>query len=77
MPLRQNCDRYPARAEAPTVLCPGYIILVQRGDCALLFNRMKIETADLEMGMFVAQLDRPWLETPFLFRVSRSVTTEN
>src|SRR5690606_23779980 len=25
----------------------------------------KVHTANLEPGMFVAQLDRPWLETPF------------
>jgi HD-GYP domain-containing protein (c-di-GMP phosphodiesterase class II) len=31
-------------------------------------KRIKIDTADLERGMFVAQLDRPWLETPFLFQ---------
>jgi HD-GYP domain-containing protein (c-di-GMP phosphodiesterase class II) len=34
----------------------------------LLFKRTKIETANLERGMYVAQLDRPWLETPFLFQ---------
>jgi len=34
----------------------------------VLFKRQKIETANLERGMFVAQLDRPWLETPFLFQ---------
>lgn len=31
-------------------------------------RRLKIETANLECGMYVAQLDRPWLETPFLFK---------
>jgi hypothetical protein len=31
-------------------------------------KRVKISTADLLAGMFVAQLDRPWLETPFLFQ---------
>jgi HD-GYP domain-containing protein (c-di-GMP phosphodiesterase class II) len=35
---------------------------------ALQFKRTKIETANLERGMYVAQLDRPWLETPFLFQ---------
>jgi HD-GYP domain-containing protein (c-di-GMP phosphodiesterase class II) len=34
----------------------------------LLFKRTKIDTANLERGMYVAQLDRPWLETPFLFQ---------
>jgi len=32
------------------------------------FKRSKINTANLERGMYVAQLDRPWLETPFLFQ---------
>ncbi|MAL93532.1 MAG: diguanylate cyclase [Haliea sp.] len=34
---------------------------------------IKISTADLELGMYVSGLDRPWLETPFLlqgFRVA-------
>ena len=28
----------------------------------------KVSTHDLQVGMFVAQLDRPWTETPFLFQ---------
>lgn len=28
----------------------------------------KIPVADLEIGMYVSELDRPWLETPFLFQ---------
>jgi HD-GYP domain-containing protein (c-di-GMP phosphodiesterase class II) len=28
----------------------------------------KIAVADLEIGMYVSELDRPWLETPFLFQ---------
>ncbi|MEK6664209.1 MAG: HD-GYP domain-containing protein [Pseudomonadota bacterium] len=28
----------------------------------------KIDVADLQTGMFVAELDRPWLDTPFLFQ---------
>jgi putative nucleotidyltransferase with HDIG domain len=28
----------------------------------------KIPTASLEIGMYVVELDRPWLETPFLFQ---------
>jgi HD-GYP domain-containing protein (c-di-GMP phosphodiesterase class II) len=31
-------------------------------------KRVKIDAADLMPGMYVAQLDRPWLETPFLFQ---------
>jgi len=34
----------------------------------VLLKRLKIETANLECGMYVAQLDRPWLETPFLYQ---------
>ena len=28
----------------------------------------RIDTAELQVGMFVAELDRPWLESPFLFQ---------
>ncbi len=35
---------------------------------SVLLKRLKIGTASLECGMYVAQLDRPWLETPFLFK---------
>ncbi len=31
-------------------------------------ERVAIDTGDLELGMYVAELDRPWLETPFLFQ---------
>ena len=30
--------------------------------------KKKIDVLDLEMGMYVSELDRPWLETPFLFQ---------
>lgn len=30
--------------------------------------RIKVETPDLTLGMFVAELDRPWLSSPFLFQ---------
>lgn len=30
--------------------------------------RKKIDVRDLQMGMFIAELDRPWLETPFMFQ---------
>ena len=32
----------------------------------MLANRTKIDIASLQPGMYVAQLDRPWLETPFI-----------
>jgi hypothetical protein len=28
----------------------------------------KIPVVELEVGMYVSELDRPWLETPFLFQ---------
>jgi len=31
-------------------------------------KQIKVNTADLEAGMYVARLDRPWTETPFLFQ---------
>ncbi len=34
----------------------------------LLLKRVKIDTANVQQGMYVAQLDRSWLETPFLFQ---------
>ncbi|MHB8424177.1 MAG: HD-GYP domain-containing protein [Gammaproteobacteria bacterium] len=31
-------------------------------------KQIKTNTADLEVGMYVARLDRPWTDTPFLFQ---------
>lgn len=31
-------------------------------------RREKVDVADLRIGMYVAEPDRPWLETPFLFQ---------
>jgi len=31
-------------------------------------DRLKIRTEHLRIGLYVAELDRPWLETPFLFQ---------
>jgi len=31
-------------------------------------KRIKVSTANIELGMYVSQLDRPWLETPFFFQ---------
>ncbi|MFO7553365.1 MAG: HD-GYP domain-containing protein [Haliea sp.] len=38
---------------------------------------VKIYTSDLELGMYVSGLDRPWLETPFLLQGFRIETTED
>ncbi len=40
--------------------CPGVL-------CGML-ETIKIATAELEVGMFVSALDRPWLETPFMIQ---------
>lgn len=29
-------------------------------------NLFKVDTTNLEVGMYISELDRPWLETPFL-----------
>lgn len=31
-------------------------------------NRLAVDVAQLRIGMYVSKLDRPWLETPFLFQ---------
>lgn len=33
-----------------------------------MLETVRIATADLELGMFVSALDRPWLETPFIIQ---------
>ncbi len=30
--------------------------------------KVKIDVRDVKLGMYIAELDRPWLETPFLFQ---------
>ncbi len=37
-------------------------------DRTRLSRYRKIAVAELEIGMYVSELDRPWLETPFLFQ---------
>ncbi|MBT8080393.1 MAG: DUF3391 domain-containing protein [Gammaproteobacteria bacterium] len=34
----------------------------------MLFRRIAVEANEVMVGMYVAALDRPWLETPFLFQ---------
>ena len=31
-------------------------------------NKVKVFTEDLQLGMYVSELDRPWVDTPFLFQ---------
>ena len=37
--------------------------------------KKKLDIKDLAIGMFVSELDRPWIETPFLFQGFR-ITNE-
>jgi len=40
------------------------------GNSAIVSNHLrKIDVDGLRIGMYVAEPDRPWLETPFLFQV--------
>jgi len=40
----------------------GPVQNIKRGDLE------RVDVSDIEMGMFIAELDRPWLETPFLLQ---------
>ncbi|MCP4333864.1 MAG: DUF3391 domain-containing protein [Gammaproteobacteria bacterium] len=33
-----------------------------------MYKKLQIECADLEIGMYVCELDRPWLDSPFLLQ---------
>ena len=35
---------------------------------AIIVQKVKVDVQDLKLGMYVADLDRPWLETPFLLQ---------
>ena len=35
---------------------------------AVTVQKVKVDVRDLKLGMYVAELDRPWLETPFLLQ---------
>ena len=39
-------------------------------------DRKKVTTEELDLGMYVAELDRPWLGTPFLFQVFPITTND-
>ncbi|MFU8763902.1 MAG: DUF3391 domain-containing protein, partial [Haliea sp.] len=39
-----------------------------------MLETIKIATAELEVGMFVSALDRPWLDTPFMIQGFRIET---
>lgn len=38
------------------------------GPISELIKRYQVNVSDLDFGMFVAELDRPWLDTPFLLQ---------
>ena len=42
-----------------------------------MLHTLKIYTTDLEIGMFVSGLDRPWLETPFTMQGFRLESAED
>lgn len=31
-------------------------------------NKILVYTSDLKLGMYIAELDRPWVDSPFLFQ---------
>ena len=33
-----------------------------------MLNRIKVPVCDLKVGMYVHELDRPWLDSPFMFQ---------
>ncbi len=37
-------------------------------DLAATSRRLRVAVANLELGLFVAELDRPWVDTPFLLQ---------
>ncbi|MEZ5511525.1 MAG: DUF3391 domain-containing protein [Gammaproteobacteria bacterium] len=42
--------------------------MTNKKDSYKKLHLVKVPAAQLELGMHVAKLDRPWLETPFLFQ---------
>jgi len=40
-------------------------------------TKIKVDASDLEIGMYVCELDRPWLESPFLFQGFLLETSED
>ena len=34
----------------------------------MMFKKLQVECADLTIGMYVCELDRPWLDSPFLLQ---------
>jgi HD-GYP domain-containing protein (c-di-GMP phosphodiesterase class II) len=34
----------------------------------IMLNQVKVFVEDIQLGMYISQLDRPWVDTPFLFQ---------
>jgi len=43
-------------------------VLFTTAETELVPNKILVYPSDLKMGMYVAELDRPWVESPFLFQ---------
>src|SRR5258706_3474305 len=63
-------SRGPTWASSPDNLQSPALRRGKRKFFPLEFRQMasKIHTTDLKVGMFVADLDRPWVDTPFLLQ---------
>jgi HD-GYP domain-containing protein (c-di-GMP phosphodiesterase class II) len=51
--------------EAAFALCLTLGRKNRSGDLVLMLKTLKVATSELDVGMYVSGLDRPWLETPF------------
>ena len=49
-------------------VCHSDAYRLQIGECRPLSRYQKVSVEAVEVGMYVSELDRPWLETPFLFQ---------
>lgn len=63
-PNRPKCESDQYSAALRWLSCD----IAQNRYRTLELERIAVDTADLEKGMYIAMLDRPWLETPFVFQ---------
>ena len=61
---RLKCESDQHFAALPWISCD----IARNRYRTLELERIAVDTADLEKGMYIAMLDRPWLETPFVFQ---------
>ena len=45
-----------------------YHLIVQIGKTRVGIRQVAIDASSITVGMYVSNLDRPWLETPFVFQ---------